>query len=911
MSGLIAEARSKSGYKSNDELARAILMHSPDLGKTLQARSLGTKIGKLDKGETDWWAKNVETLTALTQLLGLTANDLGVHAAGESELRFAFVGFPELPPLDFKRERPCELGFGAIDDDRKDLPGAFSERELDLEPWMAGRDRMDLRRALHGITWLHIPKGCGLSILAAQLKARSAYEVMHVRSIAEASIRLQRPEPFILVLSEPLDALDLRVLPYSDEAVTLVLSPFAMPEREKLSPSDPMFDEELFIRPESLQREMTLSKPRSSNGPSVSRYRWMLNLDWRTKLLLWVEGRCAKHGLDTLYSAEDIGQWLDQFDPDQLLFRTPADVMAICRVFHHQSRRSRPDSADPSAGKKLQASLMGLDSRNADAFNRLAVSLWYRPDLAWAVPLEWAVWRELSRPEVVDGDSAAVGPGRSKRKSGKRAPNARLLELDLDALQTSGMLTRVLGHKTGDFSLGPQIFVDLLARDQTIVDIQSGNFERWGRVVFDPQRQHLVDAAISVVRTQDLFKVIRNIRDADPWSESAIGASETLFLELGGRIASGETLPLEMLCISEIVLRRSVSLSDGAEFVLLSRPTKHLNDEYNILRLVQAGWGWSLTHRPETVELSESTVPVLFPGWFSGELLFLTVPNHPADGSFSRSGSPPRWRRFLDRGLEVLLRLPDASIALGSNVEPPLMLVAALIDRRPVGANWWMAVGDHTWALRFVNDQLERHNRPEVRLATLGSILDFIFAPQARSAKLSPWYVKFILLRSDVWLRPINNIDFQALISVLTPNRIAVLLAEPTILPVGMRSQLLAHLKTTDPEELAKLIACVGSESSFLLRSWLGTSGGTIAAERIWELAPEDALTLLLESELEAAGKADLVRACPNGMSQKLAEQPQAWSKSLARSELIAWVRERLSAAPGNAGLFIDLLKPV
>lgn len=910
MSGLIAEARSKSGYKSNDELARAILKHVPGLEKALKPRSLGTRIGALDSGKTDWWAKNATILDALSDLLGLTAQDLGVHA-GEVETHFPFAGFVELPPLDLKREKPCELGFGAIDDERKDHQGEFSKGTMDLTPWLAGRDRVDLRRLLHGITWLHVPKGYGLSILAAQLKARSAYEVMHVRSIADASIRLQRPEPLVLVLSGPMDTPDFRILAEAKEATALLLSPFATPEFQKRSPPDAMFDADYFIQPGSLRSEMTLSEPREHEDSHMSRYRWTLNLDWRTKLLLWVEGRCAKHGLDTLYSAEDIGQWLDQFDPDQLLFRTPADVMAICRVFHYQSRRSRPDAADPSAGKKLQGSLMGLDSRNADAFNRLATSLWYRPDLAWAVPLEWAVWRELSRPEEVAGDSAATGPGRSKKKGGKRAPTARLLELDLNALQTSGMLSRVLGHKSGDFSLGPQIFVDLLARDQTIVDIQSGNFERWGRVVFDPQRQHLVDAAISVVRTQDLLKVARNIRDADPWDESAIGASETLFLELGGRIANGETLPLEMLCISEIVLRRSVSLSDGAEFVLLSRPTEHLTDEYNILRLVQAAWGWSLTHRPETVELSESTVPVLFPGWFSGELLFLTVPNHPADGSFSRSGSPPRWRRFLDRGLEVLLRLPDAPLALGSNVGPPLMLVAALIDGRPVDANWWIAVGDNTWALRFVNDQLERHNRPEVRLATLCSILDFLFSPQARSAKLSLVYVKFILLRSDVWLRPINSIDFQALISVLTPNRIAVLLAEPTILPFGMRSQLLAHLKNTDPERLAKLIDCVGSESSFLLRNWLGSSVGVEAAERIWELAPEDAVNLLLESELDAAGKADLVRACPKEMSQKLAEQPQAWSKSLARSELIAWVRERLSAAPGNAGLFIDLLKPV
>ena len=65
MNKLIEQARSKAGYRSNDALAQAMLRHRPELASSLQARSLGARIGKLARGEIDWWRKNPVCLDAL------------------------------------------------------------------------------------------------------------------------------------------------------------------------------------------------------------------------------------------------------------------------------------------------------------------------------------------------------------------------------------------------------------------------------------------------------------------------------------------------------------------------------------------------------------------------------------------------------------------------------------------------------------------------------------------------------------------------------------------------------------------------------------------------------------------------------------------------------------------------------
>jgi len=118
--GPIRSAPKYAEFGSDDKLAKALRTKFPDIQwPSEQARTLGTQIGKLDKGARVWWANHPDNAKCLAELLEVPLADLGLHGPANHSHVFSFDDFPELPPLDLKREKPWVLGVEHLDSNQK------------------------------------------------------------------------------------------------------------------------------------------------------------------------------------------------------------------------------------------------------------------------------------------------------------------------------------------------------------------------------------------------------------------------------------------------------------------------------------------------------------------------------------------------------------------------------------------------------------------------------------------------------------------------------------------------------------------------------------------------------------------------------------------------------------------------
>ncbi|MFA9218493.1 MAG: hypothetical protein ACEQSK_15500 [Sphingomonadaceae bacterium] len=106
MPGPVRTAQKYSNFKSDGEVARALLANFPDTQWTVSARSLAAKIGSLDKGQRVWWINHPANAICLAELLEVSLTDLGLHGPAMTSHTFEFDDFPELPPLDLIRGKP-------------------------------------------------------------------------------------------------------------------------------------------------------------------------------------------------------------------------------------------------------------------------------------------------------------------------------------------------------------------------------------------------------------------------------------------------------------------------------------------------------------------------------------------------------------------------------------------------------------------------------------------------------------------------------------------------------------------------------------------------------------------------------------------------------------------------------------
>ena len=365
------------GIKSLDQLGKHLCERFPDMGWP-QPRSVAVKLGELNNGNTKWWIKRPEFVSKLSEVLECAPQDLGIHIGAGQRDWFEFEGFPELRPLDLKRESPCELGY-FIDKDGKTLD--------QFDTWWNGRNSTGPLGSIAEprASWLFFPKGTGRDLFWAKLKTRSPHECLETNTIANQTGRLKELAPIYLNVNESGGERDhLALKSKNRESTLLICAPFK-------------------IRGEKSEQTPLDERMRSifSDSNTVDQYEWRLYADWQQRLLNWIEERLVSHP-DTLFDAKGLSAWLSRFS-DRLIFDTPRNLVEICQLAHHYGYKKLPRADDPEAGSKL-LSLLHTEKREHREVFRQIVKKWLASiDLPWNGWLDAAHWREFSLSQGIDG----------------------------------------------------------------------------------------------------------------------------------------------------------------------------------------------------------------------------------------------------------------------------------------------------------------------------------------------------------------------------------------------------------------------------------------------------------------------------------------------------------------------------
>ncbi|WP_334666734.1 hypothetical protein, partial [Streptomyces cyaneofuscatus] len=224
-------------FKSYDKVASRLLASHPDVfykpgkSKEVLVRSLGAKIGELDRGKTAWWLKREREMQCLIDLLEIERDDLGLYQKSGKHI-VALPVFPDFPPLDLQRENywsiaaPQLLSKEQYDDSR------YAVRSIPkLDAWFSARGHISSDTTLE---WLHVPDKTEYQLLTEKLDATGRHQFIGHPSVREALVNdiehVHSQQPLVLAIHENPEADHVNVLlGYRQGAPLLVISPFPMP----------------------------------------------------------------------------------------------------------------------------------------------------------------------------------------------------------------------------------------------------------------------------------------------------------------------------------------------------------------------------------------------------------------------------------------------------------------------------------------------------------------------------------------------------------------------------------------------------------------------------------------------------------------------------------------------------------
>lgn len=875
-------------FKSLDALAKALCAQAPEL-EWPTYRSLSTKIGQLDRGDATWWQRRFTNAEALAKLLGVDAEDFGLHAKTSDNL-FHFIDFPELPPVDLRREAFCQLA---------DPLCSVETRHEDLDSWFGVAPRW-VRREPSGTSWLYVQRGTGRSLLLAELAAAKRFEVIEVTSLAEAAPRIKKPEPVVIAVSvdggiEDLVALSQR--PY--DSGTLIIAPFPAPFRHGADPLE-VYSWESITADILDRRILGLTNPQGLRE-SIHPYTWQLKKDWQDRLLAWVESRLAQPGRDTLFTAKGLRTWLDAFDPQQEWIRTPADLMALCRASHGIPETKLPRYTDPTAGKQLLKVILGPKPYQAVLFTRLATARWNSIGHSWRTPLSFETWQALNpAATTVVGQADLLAIANAPNQKARRAQADRVAELMTGAGIQSLMADDLLVNDAqGRLELRPRSLADLVVRDQLMAQMASQPLRSWTMACFDPERRPTVDAALDALRLGDLTSVMERLHQEPIWTSTELGASEALFYAIARRILAGEKMPDALLDLAPRILSR-IYLDDVWS---LPEPwSRSLTAERERHEWLATCWAWSLTPKPGTPELADYA-GWLFMGWSAAlpETPFwlpqLSLEEH-------RDTYPSSWDRLLQAADRVVSQrdapLPSAPPFLHGS-----LLGASAGGAWPAEPDWWEGVLGYEWAEDRLLKMLERHGSAAVRLWP-----SFIRYEASRTEHSDRITARFSRMRS--WI--LKRLTADEALSALGSEELDYLIQELFSLPPPVRSALFARLPLEALESNFKraqiFFKLCSPDAVADLARWLETSVGFIAAEKMWEQNSRETLKWIrTNAELKKDSAKMLILNIPQEHAAMGAEALIENRSLLSLEERRGWVKSRLHAAGASADKILAVLQ--
>ncbi|WP_155984564.1 hypothetical protein [Thioalkalivibrio sp. ALE14] len=800
------EMRRKANYRSMKRLAEALCEAVPE--EPRQSRSVGAKLSDLNHGKTGWWERNSRFAERLAALLGCSKSDLGIHAAADPLATYRFEGFPEIRPLDLRREEACRVGY-------------FSHKDRDcsseLDPWLGVRPGVAAGHGLlRGVYWVFFPPGTGLDLFWKQLNVSGPFECIAATSVHDVNERLLDPAPLCLRVSDSKGWKDKKALERrAPLGSVLIAAPFPLPEE--------------FVSRSSLGR---LLEDLSDSG--LKGYEFILMRDWHQRLIDWLASRLRAQG-GRKWDSDRLRQWVSDL-PESGLVPTPRALVEVAGLSYRIGSGRLPSPVGDDAAEQWLSLVISGDPKTQRLFRDCVRAWLFSADVLWGSWIGAEDWKR-----VVETAVEAIQPHDSREVALSLLPepipqdpsSASMLDEAVgaaDRLTEAGLLEE---DAMGARRMTPHVAVHAIAVGDLQQVIANGDLGDWGALSFDPERSALVEDALADLGVDQIQVCAeRSVRNA-VFDAANIGAAEAVFLAGGQTLKESGGAPQSMIHLRDLVLDRLFRNEVAAGQSLSATSTR----AYGWLA---ACWSWSLyTERP-TFQLPVGWQQ-LFPGWVDTPSLELHGDIQIPDASVGLSGLPPAQQRLIDLAGEIADRIPTPLIDAQAVFHPSL-LSRAVRDGSLVLWAWWETVMSVEWSRDVLSRKL--HGSKDY---TQALIRVFRALPRggAELKQLQLWLLGASGVKKDL----LEKAEAGAFVAGLDGEQLAIVASVFPLMPVTIQRGILDHCRDrTDAWDWWQRIEDgLTPELKNEVVGWVENSGpeSRAAATWLWREQPQEAIRML------------------------------------------------------------------
>lgn len=573
-----------SARKAGERVHTLWKIREPENRDLPDPKSIGPKLGQLQRGQLTWWENHPQALAALAEILGCTVAELRSASQGPAA-GIEFAEFAELPPLG-ANEEPCPV----------------NERG-----WLWTDASYTLLQGVH--VWYFAPRGAGKSLIIQYLKQRavtgSGYSSYTARSLAEAALHSDPKVPLVVEveIAEPkTDLTGLQELT-ARRTNTCILAPFRRPK----------LDENENARWADIEFHL---------GPS-----------WRERLIRWAHGRLPE---PTQLDVDGLLDWLADVDPQVKLFSTPGVLLPIVAWCYRKHRAPKQkETLDVLADEYLTRHFHTASQHNpylrksgpkvVDALVRRRITSVEIPH----APLSRDMWIKLMPEELVPNHSddeverQVKGILRERSSDGRKKKEAEAIAM-LTAARAPEIIDRLVDcgvlatQANGNLDVHPPWVRRGAERRAWMHELLQEKPQQWGLLAADSSRKREVDAILDELAPSMLVDLAKRAVN-EPLSElGVVAAIEALFAAFARRILLMEWRPVKAQiptlqalgkCQADLLDRIADFWNDG-----LPGPVTRMDIHeswYSICRF--EAWVFSLSvPRPSSVQQRLNWV---FPGW--------------------------------------------------------------------------------------------------------------------------------------------------------------------------------------------------------------------------------------------------------------------------------------------------------
>lgn len=893
-------------YKSFDKVAFELtarwpsLFVKPNANKEKTIRSLGAKIGQLNRGEPSWWLKRKSETDCLIELLGIDRDELGLHQKIGRYI-YALPKFPDFPPLDLMREDYwCIAKPELLSQDQPDPSNRYSHRTIpSLDGWLSSQGFIERGKKLE---WLHVTDRTEFELLIRRLDAMGHHQFASHDSLLQAITQdiglVRNQKPLILAIHKDSSNSGEIEPNFTKLSTDGGYAAFNSKISESLESSETVHLNELVTHrqgaplliisqsqlpklPSEKKNEMTITRK------DVNTWAWTFLPDWRYQLTQWLEQRMNKLRIDTLYSSGATKDWLDKFDPSGKWFVSVEDVLVLCQAVSERQEKYLETAGSTYDVNALLSLLFKRDETSLDLVQPLIERRWKRWDLVWEGYLDQQTWTAMANGLCT-----------------------------FEALLAKQLIVR--GRNGYDFQR--PIVIRLLLRSHLMKALQSSELTAWAPACFDNQRRPLVDAALDAIDIGQLEQIATQLTEA-PVSADTLGAGEALFAAIGRRIIREEPIGDELPMLADHVLKQ-LTWNDGLLYPC-SRPLASMSQQ---LEWICVCWAWSLVPSPGTV-LPQNW---FFPGW--NPTLPQTLPEWLKN--LAKNNPSQHWEHMATPIMEfmsVVTRwLARHKTPLDYGIMSTLfnagLLACAAAGKWDACSDWWWDVLDNPIVEKILKHQVEstdssvnrrtaqawwpslvKHKRKKFE----GSHTNSLFGGSRLLTRNQEEPVYLTLLN---WVMEQMDKHGDDALTGLDADDRKFLMRHPAGLSTTVKRQLLKSLAKDFPTDLqpydfVNFFQHYGPETAVEIESYLDNDKvGDEAAKCLWEWAPRKAESLLKKRKTSNEALRRLILASPFSCIGDAVDRLRSNPALLRDKERLDWARNRLPDARQHAQDLILLL---